>query len=83
MADAFKSIPENFHLINPPMRDSFATAQLMNSSANAWIAVRYFVGNPGAFLLHCHIDTPLQGGMALAIQDGIDAWPIVPPDCLN
>ncbi|KAJ5170324.1 uncharacterized protein N7500_003107 [Penicillium coprophilum] len=42
------------------------------------------VQNPGfrltnqAFFLHCHIDPHLTGGMALAILDGIDAWPRIP-----
>jgi hypothetical protein len=31
-------------------------------------------------MLHCHVETHLGAGMAVAILDGIDAWPDVPPE---
>ncbi|KAL4860473.1 Cupredoxin [Aspergillus spectabilis] len=66
VADAVKVIPESFNLINSPMRDTFTTLPA------------YQVQNPGAFLIHCHIDPHLTGGMALAILDGLDSWPSIP-----
>ncbi|KAE9376113.1 multicopper oxidase [Stipitochalara longipes BDJ] len=76
VAEAVKYIPGNFNFDNPPYRDGFYT--LPAATASTWMAVRYFVQNPGAFLLHCHINPHLTGGMAIAILDGIDVWPTVP-----
>ncbi|KAJ5400769.1 hypothetical protein N7465_011258 [Penicillium sp. CMV-2018d] len=77
VAEAQQEIPEMFNLVDPPMRDTFTTLPALE--APSWMAVRYHVQNPGAFFLHCHIDPHLTGGMALAILDGIDAWPSIPP----
>ncbi|KAJ6103637.1 hypothetical protein N7486_003859 [Penicillium sp. IBT 16267x] len=76
VADAVKVIPESFNLINPPMRDTFTT--LPAYLGESWMAIRYHVKNPGAFLLHCHIDPHLTGGMGLVMLDGIDSWPSIP-----
>ncbi|KUJ08107.1 laccase TilA [Mollisia scopiformis] len=75
-AEAMKAIPGNFNLENPAYRDGFYTLPIATSST--WMVVRYFVQNPGAFLLHCHINPHLTGGMGIAILDGIDKWPTVP-----
>lgn len=77
VASAIKDIPSAFNLVNPPLRDSFYTLPVLSEAT--WMAVRYHVVNPGAFLMHCHINPHLTGGMAIAILDGIDAWPTVPP----
>ncbi|KAJ5788527.1 Multicopper oxidase type 2 [Penicillium paradoxum] len=77
VADAQKEIPEMFNLVDPPMRDTFTSPAALDNPS--WMAVRYHVQNPGAFFLHCHIDPHLTGGMALAILDGVDAWPEIPP----
>ncbi|KAJ5924316.1 hypothetical protein N7466_008503 [Penicillium verhagenii] len=76
VAEAAKAIPESFNLINPPMRDTFVT--LPAFGAETWMAIRYQVLNPGAFLLHCHLDPHLTGGMGLVFLDGVDAWPSIP-----
>ncbi|CAI7620928.1 unnamed protein product [Penicillium glandicola] len=76
VAEAQQEIPEMFNLVDPPMRDTFTSLPAVQSPS--WLAVRYHVQNPGAFFLHCHIDPHLTGGMALAILDGIDAWPTIP-----
>jgi FtsP/CotA-like multicopper oxidase with cupredoxin domain len=63
--------------VDPPRRDAVVTPQA--SPANAtWTVVRYQASQPGAWLMHCHIQSHLGGGMALLIQDGTDAWPKVP-----
>jgi FtsP/CotA-like multicopper oxidase with cupredoxin domain len=62
VAAAIKTIPENFDLVNPPYRDGFVTLPVLGPST--WLAIRYHVVNPGAFLLHCHINPHLTGGMA-------------------
>lgn len=58
----------------PVYRDTFVTAP----NGVAWIAMRYHVENPGAFLLHCHMETHLHSGMGMVLMDGVDAWPEIP-----
>jgi hypothetical protein len=44
------------------------------------MVIRYQVVNPGAFLFHCHVQTHMSGGMAVAMLDGVDEWPEVPSE---
>ncbi|RMZ86666.1 hypothetical protein DV736_g6105, partial [Chaetothyriales sp. CBS 134916] len=75
---AIEAEPESFNLANPPFRDSFVSSPV-DASTPTWIAIRYQSMNPGAFLLHCHIQPHLAGGMAMAMLDGVDKWPAIPP----
>ncbi|KAF4975328.1 hypothetical protein FZEAL_7861 [Fusarium zealandicum] len=68
--------PNSFDIETPKWRDTFVTS----FDGSAWIVLRYQVTNPGPWLFHCHIETHLAGGMAVAILDGIDAWPQIPPE---
>lgn len=77
---AMQVIPHSFNLVDPPRRDGFATLDAPRGPT--WTAVRYHVTEPGAWFLHCHIQTHLLGGMSMVIQDGIDHWPTVPPEYL-
>lgn len=79
--EAIKHIPEQFNLVNPPRRDAFAS--LPTATEVSWVIVRYHVTNPGAWLLHCHINNHMNGGMMMVIQDGVDAWPTVPEEYLD
>lgn len=74
--EAIEAEPHRFNLDNPNYRDTFITS----FDGPSWIVLRYQVVNPGPWLFHCHIETHLAGGMAVAILDGIDAWPTVPPE---
>ncbi|KAL7941086.1 multicopper oxidase [Trichoderma barbatum] len=78
--EAIKEIPKSFNLVDPPRRDGFATLDAPRGPT--WTAVRYHVTNPGAWLLHCHIQTHQMGGMSIVIQDGIDHWPKTPKEYL-
>ena len=78
VADAMKVIPGSFNLETPSLRDSFTTPAVLQGPA--WIAFRYQVVNPGAFYLHCHIQTHLTGGMAMVMMDGVDVWPTIPDE---
>ncbi|XHG07321.1 hypothetical protein AWENTII_010473 [Aspergillus wentii] len=78
VAEAMTHIPESFNFKNPQMRDTFPTLPV--TAETTWMAIRYHVVNPGPFLLHCHIQAHLSGGMAMALLDGVDAWPEVPPE---
>jgi FtsP/CotA-like multicopper oxidase with cupredoxin domain len=62
--------PQSF-LKTPLYRDTFVTSP----NGVAWLAIRYHVENPGAFLLHCHMETHLHSGMGMVLLDGVDAWP--------
>ncbi|KAL9121114.1 MAG: hypothetical protein Q9187_002328 [Circinaria calcarea] len=76
VAEAQKVIPEQFNIEGAPFRDTFVT----DPTGESWMVLRYHVMNPGPFLLHCHIETHLEGGMAVAMLDGIDAWPTDIPE---
>ncbi|KAH7325751.1 Cupredoxin [Stachybotrys elegans] len=79
--EAMQEIPEQFNLVNPPRRDAFAT--LPAETDVGWIVVRYHVTNPGPWLLHCHINNHMMGGMMVIIQDAPEAWPTVPEKYRN
>lgn len=81
VAEAIKEIPDQFNLVDPPRRDGFMS--IFATKQPTWVAVRYHVNNPGPWLLHCHIENHLEGGMMMVIQDGVDAWPKVPAEYLN
>ncbi|KAH6874753.1 multicopper oxidase-domain-containing protein [Thelonectria olida] len=76
--EAIKEIPDQFNLVNPPRRDAFATLPAIEDVS--WVVVRYHASNPGAWLLHCHINNHMMGGMMMVIQDGVDAWPTIPEE---
>ncbi|KAF9887075.1 hypothetical protein FE257_010569 [Aspergillus nanangensis] len=78
VAEAMQEIPQNFNFENPQIRDTFNTPA--SDFAPSWLAIRYQVVNPGPYLLHCHFQMHLSGGMALAFLDGVDAWPQVPEE---
>jgi len=78
-AEAAAAVPKSFNLVDPPKRDGFVTAQATPTNAT-WTVLRYHVTNPGAWLLHCHVQSHLLGGMAVVIQDGSDYWPVVPDE---
>jgi FtsP/CotA-like multicopper oxidase with cupredoxin domain len=81
VAEAAKAIPGNFNFVNPPFRDGFTTPPA--NTGPSWMAVRYHVENPGAFMIHCHIQSHLEGGMAMVMLDGVDEWPAVPKQYKN
>ena len=81
VAEAMQYIPESFNLVNPPIQDTFSVAAY--ETGPTWVAARYQSINPGAFFIHCHVQTHLVGGMAVAILDGVDAFPSIPPEYSN
>ena len=82
VSEAVAAVPQSFNLVDPPKRDGFVTAQATPTNAT-WTVFRYQVTSPGAWLVHCHVQSHLAGGMAMIIQDGADHWPIVPDEYLN
>lgn len=61
--EAMQYIPENFNFVNPQLRDTYVTPAAVNSSS--WLAVRYHVTNPGAFMVHCHSTPKMDLDMAM------------------
>jgi FtsP/CotA-like multicopper oxidase with cupredoxin domain len=78
VAEAMQHIPQSFNLKTPQIRDTYYTPAAV--TAPSWLAIRYHVVNPGAFLLHCHIQVHLSGGMGLPLLDGVDEWPELPEE---
>ena len=82
VAEAIQKEPAgSFNLANPQLRDGYAIAAVV--AQPTWLALRYQVVQPGAFLLHCHLQIHLGGGMSLNVLDGVDAWPQLPGEYLN
>ena len=81
VAEAAAAMPDAFNFVNPPKRDGLAT--LPATTGPTWMAVRYHVTNPGAWFMHCHIQSHMLGGMSMVIQDGVDKWPKVPEEYVN
>ncbi|OJJ50067.1 hypothetical protein ASPZODRAFT_128673 [Penicilliopsis zonata CBS 506.65] len=78
VAEAMQYIPDSFNLVTPQIRDSYITPPA--ATGPTWLAIRYQVVNPGAFLMHCHIQVHLSGGMAVAMLDGEEVWPKIPEE---
>ncbi|KAM0239991.1 hypothetical protein ACHAPO_002970 [Fusarium lateritium] len=76
--EAIREIPDQFNLVNPPRRDAFLSAPA--DKEPSWVVVRYHAADAGPWLLHCHINNHMVGGMMMVIQDGVDAWPEVPEE---
>jgi FtsP/CotA-like multicopper oxidase with cupredoxin domain len=74
--EAMKAQPQNFNLTHAQYRDTVTTATTINDPS--WIVARYHSQNPGPWIVHCHMITHQEGGMAVVLNDGIDRWPIVP-----
>lgn len=65
-----RDVPSSMmNLENPPYRD---TVEL---PASGWAVIRYISDNPGAWLLHCHIQWHLMSGMALVLVEGEESLP--------
>ena len=67
-----------FNTETAPYVDGYTSIPAEGNST--WMVFRYEVNTPGAWLLHCHVQTHLSGGMAVAILDAVDDFPSVPND---
>ncbi|OAQ69471.1 conidial pigment biosynthesis oxidase Arb2/brown2 [Purpureocillium lilacinum] len=80
VAEAVAKRPEDFNFDNPGYRDSWLTQFSPVPEGGYWSVFRYLSDNPGPWMFHCHIELHLMGGMSVAILDGVDVWPDVPPE---
>lgn len=59
-----KTDPAKFNLVNPPFRYTVGVMP------GGWAAIRFRADNPGAWLLHCHIEYHHVLGMQIVFIDG-------------
>ncbi|KAI8711484.1 hypothetical protein NCS52_01412000 [Fusarium sp. LHS14.1] len=57
------------NLEDPPYRDTIGLP------SQGWIALRYVTDNPGAWMLHCHLQWHAVVGMAVVLVEGEDQLP--------
>ncbi|KAF4773545.1 multicopper oxidase [Colletotrichum scovillei] len=75
--------PGAFNFDDPSYQDTFTTPDIAGDAPAVWTVVRYKVESPGAWLLHCHVQTHHAGGMGVVMLDGIDEFPQVPTTYLE
>ncbi|XP_038719007.1 laccase-3-like [Tripterygium wilfordii] len=69
----------NFNLIDPPQRNTIGTPP------GGWVAIRFVADNPGVWLMHCHLDSHLGWGLAMAflVENGVGRLQTVQPPPLD
>ncbi|EEF46029.1 laccase-13 isoform X2 [Ricinus communis] len=68
-----------FNLIDPPLRNTIGTPP------GGWVAIRFVADNPGIWLLHCHLDSHITWGLAMAflVENGVGKLQSVQPPPLD
>lgn len=81
VAEAERELPAgSLNFEDPPYVDTFSTLDIAGQAPAVWTVIRYKAQFPGTWLLHCHVQTHLAGGMGIVTVDGIDEMPEVPLD---
>ncbi|KOM58270.1 hypothetical protein LR48_Vigan11g130400 [Vigna angularis] len=64
-----------FNLNNPQIRNTIAVP------VGGWAVIRFQANNPGMWLMHCHLETHLPWGLAMAfeVENGPEPWKLPPP----
>ncbi|XP_028792708.1 laccase-5 [Neltuma alba] len=62
-----KKDTSKFNLVDPPMRNTVGVP------VNGWAVIRFVADNPGAWIMHCHLDVHITWGLAtvLVVEDGL------------
>ncbi|KAH7029787.1 Cupredoxin [Microdochium trichocladiopsis] len=80
VAEAQAELPAGaINLNNPQLRDTFVTPA-SSMTELSWLVLRRASDNEGVWMIHCHIQSHLQGGMSMVIQDGTDGGIDVPEE---
>ncbi|KAJ9167496.1 hypothetical protein P3X46_022144 [Hevea brasiliensis] len=68
-----------FNLIDPPLRNTIGTPP------GGWVAIRFVADNPGIWLLHCHLDSHLNWGLAMSflVENGVGQLQSIQPPPLD
>ncbi|XP_030451262.1 laccase-12-like [Syzygium oleosum] len=63
------------NLVDPPMRNTVGVP------VNGWAVIRFLADNPGAWLMHCHLDVHITWGLAMVflVEDGVGELQSVEP----
>ncbi|XP_054794908.1 laccase-3-like [Prosopis cineraria] len=68
--------PANFNLVDPPQRNT------IGNPPGGWVAIRFVADNPGIWFMHCHKDSHLFWGFAMAflVENGVGpSQTVIPP----
>ncbi|XP_047332965.1 laccase-5-like [Impatiens glandulifera] len=71
-----KTDTSKFNLVDPPMRN---TASL---PVGGWTVIRFVADNPGAWIMHCHLDAHISWGLAMVfiVENGVgESQTLEPP----
>ncbi|CAL0327926.1 unnamed protein product [Lupinus luteus] len=70
-----KKDSSKFNLVDPPLRNTVAVP------VNGWAVIRFVADNPGAWLLHCHLDVHINWGLAtvLLVENGVGKFQSIEP----
>jgi FtsP/CotA-like multicopper oxidase with cupredoxin domain len=78
VAEAIKTSPMSFNLVDPPLRDGFQTVP--TTTDYSWTVIRYRAPVNTVTFMHCHINEHLYGGMAAVLLEGADHLPPIPEE---
>ncbi|KAI3917348.1 hypothetical protein MKW98_027267 [Papaver atlanticum] len=64
-----------FNLVDPPLRNTVGVP------VGGWAVIRFAADNPGVWLMHCHLDTHISWGLAMAflVENGVGKLQSVEP----
>ncbi|KAL3717071.1 hypothetical protein ACJRO7_008621 [Eucalyptus globulus] len=70
-----KTDRKKFNLVNPQIRNTIGVP------VGGWAAIRFQANNPGAWIMHCHLDVHLPLGLATAfvVENGPTPSSTLPP----
>ncbi|KAI3423294.1 uncharacterized protein J3R85_011138 [Psidium guajava] len=70
-----KTDRKKFNLVNPQIRNTIGVP------VGGWAAIRFQANNPGAWIMHCHLDVHLPWGLAMAfvVENGPTPSSMLPP----
>uniref|UniRef100_A0A7N0R9L0 Laccase n=1 Tax=Kalanchoe fedtschenkoi TaxID=63787 RepID=A0A7N0R9L0_KALFE len=56
-----------FNLVDPPLRNTVGVP------VNGWAVIRFVADNPGAWIMHCHLDVHITWGLAMVfvVDNGV------------
>ncbi|SMQ51194.1 unnamed protein product [Zymoseptoria tritici ST99CH_3D1] len=74
VAEAIKDSPQNFNMIDPPLRDGARLAKEHGS----WTVIRYTINFPALSMLHCHKIAHFAGGQQIVLMEGAEAMAPLP-----
>lgn len=63
-----KTDTAKFNLVDPPLRNTASVP------VNGWSVIRFVADNPGAWIMHCHLDVHITWGLAMVfiVEDGVE-----------